>query len=88
MRWAGHENKNGKRNIIALIITAAVYLIVSLLNRAGIVTSYYLQLIVTSCINVCMTVSLNLVNGFTGQFSVGHAGFMGDRFLCGRLYYH
>ena len=68
--------KTAKRNIIALIITAAVYLIVSLLNRAGIVTSYYLQLIVTSCINVCMTVSLNLVNGFTGQFSVGHAGFM------------
>ena len=23
-----------------------------------------------------MTVSLNLINGFTGQFSIGHAGFM------------
>ena len=27
-------------------------------------------------INVILAVSLNLVNGFTGQFSIGHAGFM------------
>ncbi len=27
-------------------------------------------------INVILAVSLNLVNGFTGQFSMGHAGFM------------
>ncbi len=27
-------------------------------------------------INVVLAVSLNLVNGFTGQFSIGHAGFM------------
>lgn len=62
--------------MIALIVTAAVYLLVALLNKAGIIRGYYLQLIMISCINVCMTVSLNLVNGFTGQFSVGHAGFM------------
>jgi branched-chain amino acid transport system permease protein len=27
-------------------------------------------------INVVMTVSLGVINGFTGQFSIGHAGFM------------
>jgi len=27
-------------------------------------------------INVILAVSLNLINGFTGQFSIGHAGFM------------
>ena len=68
--------RSAKRNMIALIVTAAVYLLVVLLNKAGIIRGYYLQLIMISCINVCMTVSLNLVNGFTGQFSVGHAGFM------------
>ena len=26
--------------------------------------------------NIILAVSLNLVNGFTGQFSLGHAGFM------------
>jgi branched-chain amino acid transport system permease protein len=37
----------------------------------------YLQTMVVYCgINIIMAVSLNLVNGFTGQFSIGHAGFM------------
>jgi branched-chain amino acid transport system permease protein len=27
-------------------------------------------------INIIMAVSLNLINGYTGQFSLGHAGFM------------
>src|SRR4029079_17618850 len=27
-------------------------------------------------ISITLAVSLNLINGFTGQFSIGHAGFM------------
>ncbi len=30
----------------------------------------------SSGINIILAVSLNLINGFTGQFSIGHAGFM------------
>ncbi len=38
----------------------------------------YTQLIVLYIyINIILALSLNLVNGFTGQFSLGHAGFMG-----------
>jgi branched-chain amino acid transport system permease protein len=37
----------------------------------------YYQIILTSlCINIILAVSLNLINGFTGQLSLGHAGFM------------
>lgn len=37
----------------------------------------YLQLIlIYAGINIILTVSLNLVNGYMGEFSVGHAGFM------------
>ena len=37
----------------------------------------YVQLILVYVgINIIMTVSLNLVNGYMGEFSVGHAGFM------------
>lgn len=37
----------------------------------------YFQLIILRCgIAAIMAVSLNLINGFTGQFSLGHAGFM------------
>lgn len=37
---------------------------------------YFYMIIMYSGINVILAVSLNLVNGFTGQFSMGHAGFM------------
>ena len=37
---------------------------------------YVIQVIVLCGINVILAVSLNLINGFTGQFSIGHAGFM------------
>ena len=37
---------------------------------------YLLQVICLAGINVILAVSLNLINGFTGQFSIGHAGFM------------
>ncbi len=37
----------------------------------------YLQLIIIYVgINIILTVSLNLINGYMGEFSVGHAGFM------------
>src|SRR5437016_9757992 len=36
----------------------------------------YQDMLVQAGIAVIMAVSLNIVNGFTGQFSIGHAGFM------------
>ena len=37
---------------------------------------YYLDVAIGIGINIVLAVSLNLVNGYTGQFSLGHAGFM------------
>ena len=39
-------------------------------------TSYAVVVLLQVGINIVLAVSLNLVNGFTGQFSLGHAGFM------------
>ncbi|MBX9767774.1 MAG: branched-chain amino acid ABC transporter permease [Bdellovibrionales bacterium] len=36
----------------------------------------YKDIVIYSGISIILAVSLNLVNGFTGQFSMGHAGFM------------
>jgi branched-chain amino acid transport system permease protein len=36
---------------------------------------YIHQILILVGINVILSVSLNLINGFTGQFSIGHAGF-------------
>lgn len=38
--------------------------------------AYYYDILITIGINITLAVSLNLVNGYTGQFSLGHAGFM------------
>ncbi|MCC6348363.1 MAG: branched-chain amino acid ABC transporter permease [Candidatus Eisenbacteria bacterium] len=40
------------------------------------VNPYFYQVLILVGINIILSVSLNLVNGFTGQFSIGHAGFM------------
>ncbi|HVK40671.1 MAG TPA: branched-chain amino acid ABC transporter permease [Candidatus Kapabacteria bacterium] len=39
--------------------------------------SYDRRIVLTIGINMILATSLNLINGFTGQFSLGHAGFMG-----------
>jgi branched-chain amino acid transport system permease protein len=36
---------------------------------------YFYQILVLAGINIILAVSLNLTNGVTGQFSIGHAGF-------------
>jgi branched-chain amino acid transport system permease protein len=43
---------------------------------SGYINPYYLDVIIGIGINIILAVSLNLVNGYTGQFSLGHAGFM------------
>lgn len=37
---------------------------------------YYLTVLIFIGINIILATSLNLINGYTGQFSLGHAGFM------------
>jgi branched-chain amino acid transport system permease protein len=41
----------------------------------GWIGAYNYQILVLVGINIILAVSLNLINGYTGQFSIGHAGF-------------
>ena len=64
-------NSGAKRFLLAAIFVAAVVSYFSAqFNR------YYLGIAIDVGINVILAVSLNLINGHTGQFSLGHAGFM------------
>ncbi len=65
-----------KKNVIILIAILLAFGIVQALISAGIIKSFYEITIAAICINIILAVSLNLVTGFTGQFSLGHAGFM------------
>src|SRR6266540_6501156 len=59
-----------------------LYLLGALLVAFGIsqfsdhIDPYHLDVLIGIGINIILAVSLNLVNGYTGQFSLGHAGFM------------
>jgi branched-chain amino acid transport system permease protein len=64
------------RTIVTVIAFVLAYVVIKVLNLAGVLNAYYIQLIMLAGINIVMTVSLGMVNGFTGQFSIGHAGFM------------
>ena len=43
---------------------------------AGSISPYHYDILISIGINIILAASLNLVNGYTGQFSLGHAGFM------------
>jgi branched-chain amino acid transport system permease protein len=57
-----------------LLVAIALCLFVSLFQDQ--INSYWLFISYDIGINIILAVSLNLINGYTGQFSLGHAGFM------------
>jgi branched-chain amino acid transport system permease protein len=60
-----------KRSLLtAILIAVVVSLFSAHFNR------YYRDVAIDVAINIVLAVSLNLINGHTGQFSLGHAGFM------------
>ena len=69
-----------KRLLAALVIVLLLVAMNQFMSKEGLfgfgVPPYYARLIVLAGINIILAVSLNLITGFTGQFSIGHAGFM------------
>jgi branched-chain amino acid transport system permease protein len=64
------------RNYKLIFYALIFYFLVFLSHRFGfLINDYILHIINVSLIYVILTVSLNLINGFTGQFSIGHMGF-------------
>jgi branched-chain amino acid transport system permease protein len=53
-----------------------VFLIVSAINSAGLLTRAVSGMLVPVCCYIVMAVSLNLTVGILGELSLGHAGFM------------
>lgn len=61
------------KSYAGLFLLVAVLLLVPLLQLNG----YYQDLIIRMCINAVIVLGLNLLIGFAGQISLGHAGFIG-----------
>jgi branched-chain amino acid transport system permease protein len=64
------------RNLIIALIVLAVLYGLDLVFQARVISPYYARILMLCGISITAAVSLNLINGFTGQFSIGHAGFM------------
>lgn len=60
---------------VAFWIAALVVLVVLQMRLGGWIGAYYYKIVILAGINIILAVSLNLINGITGQFSIGHAGF-------------
>jgi len=59
-----------------LILGVIFYSIVQVLIMSGNLDSFYTITLITITINIILAASLHLIIGITGQFSIGHAGFM------------
>ncbi|SMB79297.1 amino acid/amide ABC transporter membrane protein 2, HAAT family [Desulfonispora thiosulfatigenes DSM 11270] len=64
------------KNMTKPVLLLATFAIVQVLISLNIINDYLQVTLALICINIIMAVSLNLVVGFTGQLSLGHAGFM------------
>ena len=64
------------KNIIKLIAVIAIYILILTLLNGDILSRQYKSLVIPITVNIILAVSLNLVTGFLGELSLGHAGFM------------
>ncbi|MDO4178754.1 MAG: branched-chain amino acid ABC transporter permease [Phascolarctobacterium sp.] len=69
-------NSLRKFDFAALGACVLFFAVVQGLIFAEIIGPFWELNIILICINIILAVSLNLINGYTGQFSIGHAGFM------------
>ena len=73
------QKKDNKKNIISLLAVALFLILVLVLDQVIKPTdkmSMLLTVLQKGAVYALAAVSMNLLNGFTGLFSLGHAGFM------------
>ena len=80
------EKKNVKSTIVAIVCILALWAILLLIENLNVICPYVPKLFTPTSklfmvlrkviVYSLVAVSLNLLNGFTGLFSLGHAGFM------------
>lgn len=60
-------------NTVALVLLWLVFFVG---QKTGLLSNYFVGIIINSCIMVIMATSLNIVAGFLGEMALGHAGLM------------
>lgn len=70
------RNWFNRKNIVSFLVIVCIYAVVQGLIVFEIMPPFYKLTLILICIYIILSTSLNLINGITGQFSIGHAGFM------------
>ena len=63
-------------NLVGVALLYAAITLAFTFNAFGKSTTYIQGICTTACYTIIMVMSLNLVVGFMGEFSMGHAGFV------------
>lgn len=64
------------KNIIKIVAIIAIYILILTLLNGNILSRQYKSIVIPIIVDIILAVSLNLVTGFLGELSLGHAGFM------------
>ena len=70
------KKKINKNIIINTAVIALSYILIFVLINGGLLNRQFTSLIVPIGINIMLAVSLNLITGFLGELTLGHASFM------------
>jgi branched-chain amino acid transport system permease protein len=76
-RSGGRGPKRSRKVLFVGLGVLAVVLLLDFFLRDIIPDSSIRQLLMLAACNVLVALSLNVINGMAGQFSIGHAGFIG-----------
>ena len=80
MSQAGAKDQGQPRGLraeLAVVIGLVVCLVLDFTLDRIIADSSVRQLLMLAACNILVALSLNVINGMAGQFSIGHAGFLG-----------
>ena len=65
-----------KYDLALIAASVVIFAVLEVLIDMRLISSFWRLQIILIVINIILAASLNLINGITGQFSLGHAGFM------------
>lgn len=65
-----------RNNLLKIIFVVAAYISIYIVVSQDLLLRQYRSILVLTAVNIILAVSLNLVTGFLGELSLGHAGFM------------
>jgi branched-chain amino acid transport system permease protein len=65
-----------KQTPLIFAVTLGAMVLITVLSSLGVFNQYIQSVMMSIGINIIFAASLNIVNGYMGEFSCGHAGFM------------